>query len=103
MWNPEWKGRIAFPSYPGAEGTAALLMTAKIFGGSENDIGIAFDKIKELKPFPAIQSSQDQLFQMFDQGVADLSVEFGSFTRKYAETRNQISRSQTLSKGRRSP
>lgn len=88
MWNPEWKGRIAFPSYPGAEGTAALLMAAKIFGGSETNIGVGFDKIKELKPFAAIQSSQDQLFQMFDQGVADLSVEFGSFTRKYAETRN---------------
>ncbi|WP_342364023.1 ABC transporter substrate-binding protein [Terrarubrum flagellatum] len=88
MWNPEWKGRIAFPSYPGAEGTAALLMAAKIFGGSEKDVAVAFEKIKELKPFAAIQGSQDQLFQMFDQGVADLSVEFGSFTRKYAETRN---------------
>jgi putative spermidine/putrescine transport system substrate-binding protein len=88
IWNPEWKGRIAWPSYPGAQGTAGLLMAAKIFGGSESNIGVGFDKIKELKPFAAIQGSQDQLFQMFDQGVADLSVEFGSFTRKYAETRN---------------
>lgn len=88
IWNPEWKGRIAWPSYPGAQGTAGLLMSAKIFGGSESSIGVGFDKIKELKPFAAIQGSQDQLFQMFDQGVADLSIEFGSFTRKYAETRN---------------
>ncbi|MBN9061166.1 MAG: ABC transporter substrate-binding protein [Rhizobiales bacterium 65-9] len=88
IWNPEWKGRIAWPSYPGAEGTAALLMTAKMFGGDEKNVGVAFDKIKELKPFAAIQSSQDQLFQMFDQGVADLSIEFGPFVRKYAETRN---------------
>ena len=88
MWNPEWKGRIAWPSYPGAEGTAGLLMAAKIFGGSEKAIDVGFEKIKELKPFAAIQGSQDQLFQMFDQGVADLSIEFGSFTRKYAETRN---------------
>ncbi|KAA2235627.1 ABC transporter substrate-binding protein [Salinarimonas soli] len=88
IWNPEWKGRIAWPSYPGAEGTAALLMAAKIWGGDEKNIGVAFEKIKELRPFAAIQGSQDQLFQMFDQGVADLSVEFGSFTRKYAETRN---------------
>ena len=65
-----------------------LLMSAKIFGGGESSIGVGFDKIKELKPFAAIQGSQDQLFQMFDQGVADLSIEFGSFTRKYAETRN---------------
>lgn len=88
IWNPEWKGRIAWPSYPGAEGTAALLMAAKIFGGSESDIDIAFKKIRELKPFAAIQNSQDNLFQMFDQGVCDLSIEFGSFTRAYAETRN---------------
>ena len=88
IWNPEWKGRIAWPSYPGAEGTAALLMAAKIFGGSEQNIDVAFEKIKELKPFAAIQGSQDQLFQMFDQGVCDLSIEFGSFCRRYAETRN---------------
>jgi putative spermidine/putrescine transport system substrate-binding protein len=88
IWNPEWKGRIAWPVYPGAQGTAGLLMAAKMFGGSENAIDPGFQKVRELKPFAAIQSSQDQLFQMFDQGIADLSIEFGSFTRKYAETRN---------------
>lgn len=88
IWNPEWKGRIAWPSYPGAQGTAGLLMAAKLWGGDERNIGPAFEKIKELKPFAAIQGSQDQLYQMFDQGVADLSIEFGSFTHKYAETRN---------------
>jgi putative spermidine/putrescine transport system substrate-binding protein len=88
LWNPEWRGRIAWPSYPGAQGTAGLLMAAKIFGGSENAIDIGFRKIRELKPFAAIQGSQDQLFGMFDQGVADISIEFGSFTRSYAESRN---------------
>lgn len=88
IWNPEWKGRIAWPSYPGAQGTAGLLMAAKVWGGSENDIDIGFEKIKELKPFAAIQGSQDQVYQMFDQDVCDLSIEFGSFSRKYGETRN---------------
>jgi putative spermidine/putrescine transport system substrate-binding protein len=88
LWNPEWKGRIAWPSYPGAQGTAGLLMSAKMWGGSESNIEPAFQKIRELRPFAAIQGSQDQLYGMFDQGVADISVEFGSFTRKYAETRN---------------
>lgn len=88
IWNPEWKGRIAWPVYPGAQGTAGLLMAAKIWGGSEKAIDIGFEKVKALKPFAAIQSSQDQVFQMFDQGVCDLSIEFGSFSRKYAETRN---------------
>ena len=88
FWRPDVKGRIAWPSYPGAQGTAALLMTAKVFGGSETNVDVAFRKIAELKPFAAIQSSQDQLFGMFDQRVAAASVEFGSFTRSYAESRN---------------
>jgi putative spermidine/putrescine transport system substrate-binding protein len=88
LWKPEWKGRIAWPSYPGAQGTAALLMVAKLFGGSERAIDPGFAKIRELKPFAAIQGSQDQLYTMFDQGVADISIEFGSFTRSYAESRN---------------
>jgi putative spermidine/putrescine transport system substrate-binding protein len=88
LWRPELKGRIAWPTYPGAQGTAALLMTAKVWGGSETDIDVAFRKIAELKPFAAIQGSQDQLYTLFDQGVVDVSVEFGSFTRSYAEARN---------------
>jgi len=88
IWNPEWKNRIAWPVYPGAQGTAALLMSARVWGGNEANMDPAFKKIAELKPFAAIQGFQDQLYTVFDQGVADLSIEFGSFTRKYAETRN---------------
>lgn len=88
LWRPELKGRIAWPTFPGAQGTAAILMTAKAWGGSESNIGVAFEKIKELKPFSAIQGSQDQLYTMFDQGACDVSIEFGSFTRSYAEARN---------------
>lgn len=88
IWNPEWKGRIAWPVYPGAQGTAGLLMAAKVWGGSEKDIDIGFRKIRELRPFAAIQHSPEQIFQMFDQGVCDLTIEFGSLSRRYAETRN---------------
>ena len=88
MWNPEWQGRIAWPEGLGAEGISALMMTAKAWGGSERDFDMVIEKVKELKPFAAIQTSQAQLFEMFDQGICDLSVEFGSFTRTYAESRN---------------
>jgi len=88
MWNPEWKGRIAWPVGVGAEGIAGLVMAARVWGGSESDMEPGFAKIQDLKPFPAINSSQAQLFEMFDQGLCDMSVEFGSFTRTYAETRN---------------
>ena len=40
LWRPELKGRIAWPSYPGAQGTAALVMAARMWGGSESDIDV---------------------------------------------------------------
>jgi putative spermidine/putrescine transport system substrate-binding protein len=89
LWNPEWRGRIAWPAFPAAEGAAALLMAAKVWSGNENNIDIAFRKIRELKPFAAISSSQDELYQMFDTGVCDIAIEFGSLSRKYAEARNR--------------
>jgi putative spermidine/putrescine transport system substrate-binding protein len=88
LWNPEWRGRIAWPAFPAAEGAAALLMSAKVWGGDEHKIDVGFRKIRELKPFAAISSSQDELYQMFDTGICDLAIEFGSLSRKYGETRN---------------
>lgn len=88
FWRDDLKGKVIWPTYPGAEGTAALLMAAKVWGGSERDIEPAFRNIARLKPFAAIQGSQDQLFGMFDNQVGAASIEFGSFTRVYAENRN---------------
>jgi putative spermidine/putrescine transport system substrate-binding protein len=88
LWNPEWRGRIAWPAYPAAQGAAGLLMSAKVWGGDERRIDVGFQKIKELKPFAAISSSQDELYQMFDTGICDIGIEFGSLSRKYGETRN---------------
>jgi putative spermidine/putrescine transport system substrate-binding protein len=88
LWRADLRGRLIWPTYPGAQGTAALLMAAKIWGGSENNIDPGFARVAELKPFAAFQSSQDQLFTMFDQEVGAASVEFGSFTRSYVESRN---------------
>ena len=88
MWNPEWKGRIAWPDGLGAEGISALMMTAKAWDIPMEDFDAIVEKVKELKAFAGIQSSQAQLFDMLDQNIADLSVEFASFTRMYAESRN---------------
>jgi putative spermidine/putrescine transport system substrate-binding protein len=88
LWNPEWKGRISWPAYPSAEGTAGLLMSAKVWGGSETNMEVAFEKIRELRPFASISSSQDELYQMFDTGICDIAIEFGSLSRKYGESRN---------------
>ncbi|TPW30495.1 extracellular solute-binding protein [Martelella alba] len=89
MWNPEWAGRIAWPSGLGAEGISALMMSNIAWFGDQTKMAPdGFNKVKELKPFAAIQGSQAQLFDMFDQDIADLSVEFGSYCEKYIEERN---------------
>lgn len=88
MWNPEWKGRIAWPDGLGAQGISALMMTAHAWGYGVDEFDKVIEKVKELKPFPGLQSSQAQFFEMMDQDVADMSVEFASFSRKYADTRN---------------
>lgn len=88
FWRDDLAGKIAWPTYPGAQGTAALLMAAKINGGDEYNIDPGFESIAELKPFAAFQSSQAQLYGMFDADQVAASAEFGSFTQKYADTQN---------------
>lgn len=88
LWNPEWRGKVAWPVYPGACGTAALLMTSRVWGGSEADMDIAFRKLRELKPLAAVHETYDQLFDLFDQEKVGITIEFGSVARRYQETRN---------------
>jgi putative spermidine/putrescine transport system substrate-binding protein len=88
FWREDLRGKVIWTIFPGAQGFASLLMSAKVWGGSENNIDPAFTNIARLRPFAAIQGSQDQLYGMFDNQVGAASVEFGSFTRVYAETRN---------------
>lgn len=88
LWRPDLKGRVAWPSYPGAEGTAGLVMAARSWGGSERDIDVGFAKIAEIKPFPAINTSQDQLFQMFDGKLCDAGIEIAGYVQAYIESRN---------------
>jgi putative spermidine/putrescine transport system substrate-binding protein len=84
LWRPELRGKLAWPSYPGAEGTAGLVMAARSWGGSEKDIDFGFKKIAELKPFAAINTSQDQLFAMFDGSLCDAGIEIAGYMQAYA-------------------
>ncbi len=90
LWRPDLKGRLAWPSYPGAEGTAGLVMAARAWGGSETNIDVGFRKIAELKPFVAIDTSQDQLFSMFDGGLCDAGIEIAGYMQAYARRNPKI-------------
>ncbi|MDD3824315.1 MAG: extracellular solute-binding protein, partial [Sphaerochaetaceae bacterium] len=68
MWKPENKGKVAPFVFPGTQGTAFLVMAAKVHGGSEENIGPGFEAIKKLKPFPMILSGIDEMNLAFQQG-----------------------------------
>ncbi len=88
LWREDVRRSVAWPSFPGAQGTAGLVMAARIHGGGEANIDPGFAAIRQLRPFPAIQSSQQQVFGLFDQGAIAASVEFGSFSQKHADASN---------------
>lgn len=58
MWKPEFKGLVGFPRPTSNLGLGALVIVAKIFGGSETNLDPAFQKLKELKPVVASSPQQ---------------------------------------------
>ena len=55
LWsNPEFKGKIGLYQIGNTAAVLFLLLTAKLYGGSEDKIDIAFEKIKELLPFEQV-------------------------------------------------
>ncbi|MAQ85042.1 MAG: ABC transporter substrate-binding protein [Maritimibacter sp.] len=88
LFNEEWAGRFAAPTLPGMQGMAALLMLAKTYGGDEFNVDVGFEKLAELKPFAAIQTSAESAWQMFEQDIADITVEFGSLAQRAKESTN---------------
>ncbi len=58
LWsNPEFKGKIAMYQIGNTAAVLFLLLTAKLYGGSEDKIDVAFEKIKELLPFEQVSWS----------------------------------------------
>lgn len=74
LWKPEYKGKVAPSVFPGTQGTALLVMAAKVHGGDENNIEPGFEALKELKPYPLILSGIAETNLAFQQG----DVWFGS-------------------------
>lgn len=58
LWtNPEFKGKIGLYQIANTAGMLFLLLTAKIFGGSQDAIDVAFAEIKKLQPFAQVDFS----------------------------------------------
>lgn len=58
LWdNPEFKGKTALYQIGNTAAVLFLLLTARIYSGSEDKIDVAFSKIKELMPFEQVSWS----------------------------------------------
>jgi putative spermidine/putrescine transport system substrate-binding protein len=73
------KGRLIWAPW-NAIGLSALLAATRINGGNEDNINPGFQAVARLRPFAAVQSAQEQLWNFMEQNVGDVSIEFRSFS-----------------------
>ena len=65
LWKPEYKGKIGIPRASSNLGLGVLGIVAKVFGGAEDRLQPAWDKLKELNA--TIARSPTQLIQMLER------------------------------------
>lgn len=65
LWSPENRGKIGIPRASSNLGLGVLVIAAKIFGGSEDNLEPGWAKLKELKP--QVGRSPTQLLQMLER------------------------------------
>ncbi len=68
LWKPEYKGKIAFPTFPSTGADAMMAVAGRLEGGDEHDTDVVFNKIAQLKPVPMVFTSNDELNLMMDKG-----------------------------------
>lgn len=65
LWKPEYSGKVAIPRASSNLGLGALVIAAKVFGGSEDNLEPGWAKLRELKPL--VGRSPTQLLQMLER------------------------------------
>ena len=73
LWDPKYKGQIGIPSPAANNGFLFLVLVAKLFGGDENNLDVAFEKLDELAPF-VVAANPGQLAQLLETGEIGLAV-----------------------------
>ncbi|MET3927096.1 extracellular solute-binding protein [Devosia sp. 2618] len=68
LWNPEFKGKMAYAPYPSSEGDGMLAVAARIEGVNEHDPDVAFAKLAELGAPALTYSSLDEVLSLMDAG-----------------------------------
>lgn len=65
LWNPEYRGKIAIPRASSNLGLGVLVIAAKVFGGSEDNLEPGWSKLQELRP--QVGRSPTALIQMLER------------------------------------
>ncbi|MEL7609550.1 MAG: extracellular solute-binding protein [Bacillota bacterium] len=78
-WDPANQGRVAPFAFPSTQGTAFLVMAAKLNGGDENNVDPGFEAIKKLKPLPAVFSDNDEALLAFESGSVVLAPQLDCY------------------------
>ncbi len=65
LWNAEFRGKVGIPRASSNLGLGVLVVAAKVFGGSEDNLQPGWSKLQELKPL--IGRSPTQLLQMLER------------------------------------
>lgn len=65
LWNPEYRGKVGIPRASSNLGLGALVIAAKVFGGSEDNLEPGWTKLQQLKP--QVGRSPTQLLQMLER------------------------------------
>ena len=65
LWKPEYRGKVGIPRAASNLGLGVLVIAAKVFGGSEDNLDPGWAKLQELKP--QVGRSPTQLLQMLER------------------------------------
>jgi len=80
LWKPEYRGKVAPFVFPGTQGSAFLVMAARVHGGYECNIGPGFEALKQLKPYPAILSGIPETNLAFMEGDVWFTPQIHGYT-----------------------
>lgn len=90
LWRDDLRGRGRLIWAPfNAIGLSALLAANRLNGGDENNVNPGFQAVARLRPFAAVQSAQEQLWNFMEQNVGDYSIELRSFSTLRRDRVNQ--------------
>jgi putative spermidine/putrescine transport system substrate-binding protein len=72
LWKPEYRGKLGMTTPASNLGFGLVVMTAKLAGGSEENLAPAWPKLKELGPF-VVAPSPEALAQLFERGEVSIA------------------------------